>query len=82
MDEDHSTAEGIWRRKTDAAARLDEYTEEGRQIIRNEVDRRHLTIEDIHVAAAADVDRNVVRDRRIFGTRIHSLLRYRPAPTT
>jgi hypothetical protein len=28
MDEDHSTAEGIWRRKTDAAARLDEYTEE------------------------------------------------------
>ena len=46
MDEDRSTAEDIWRRKTDAevtaaAARLDEYTEEGRQIIRNEVDRRH-----------------------------------------
>ena len=78
MDEDHNTAEGIWRRKTDAevtaaAAKLDEYTEEGRQIIRNEVDRRHLTIEDIHVAAAADVDRNVVRDRRIRGAKVLGL---------
>jgi len=55
-----SRAEGIWRRKTDvevttAAAQLDEYTEEGRQFIRNEVDRRHLTIEDIHFETTEDI---------------------------
>lgn len=44
-----STAEDIWRRKTDdevaaAVERLDEYTDEGKQIVLAELERRRATI--------------------------------------
>ena len=60
MDDGHSTAEDVWRRKTDAevtaaAAKLGDYTEVGQQIIRDELDRRQLPIteEDVRVGEEA-----------------------------
>lgn len=72
-----STAEDIWRRKTDdevaaAAERLDEYTDEGKQIVLAELERRRETIArgpslQEHASAEAEARLEAARARVQLG---------------